>query len=393
MGSTVRSLLGKEISAKVVPAVPKLNESIKEGNVKIDPEEEVIMSEKLQESEDFDFVDQYSDAEEESSPSLLAENSADSALNCAFVGVGAGGCRIAQAFLELGFNRTLLVNTTEKDFDSNAPAENQVVIPGSDGIAKDVSKGKKILRNNGTVVEDALRTKIGKVDWLFVCAGGGGGTGSSVFALNSVFEQHLASSGGEGRIVYIVSSPTAQEKLNQTIKENSLSLIQEVSESPHLVIDNEKQFNIFRNKTGLRGMFRSANTAFAKMFWQVLKLASESSPIQTFDGQDLARLLRCTGRMVVGHSIAEPSPDMGNQLFSSCLNSSPCATLEGKPEAGVLLHIVPESMADDPDLVMHLDAAASYLGSRTRTLFRGIYIKSSVDRLITILAIAGVSGE
>ena len=36
---------------------------------------------------------------------------------------------------------------------------------------------KKVLSDNSTVVEDALRTKLGKVDWLFVLASGGGGTG------------------------------------------------------------------------------------------------------------------------------------------------------------------------------------------------------------------------
>ena len=391
MGSTVKNFRSTAAFQANQPAQKELNENTKKSDATLD--EEIIMSGDTQETEDFDFVDQYSEIEDGSSMSLLGDNSADSAINCAFVGVGAGGCRIAQAFLELGFSKTLLVNTTEKDFDSKAPLDNQVVIPGSDGIAKDISKGQKILRNNGAVVEDALRTKIGKVDWLFVCAGGGGGTGSSVFALNSVFEQHLASTGGDGTVVYIVSSPTSQEKLNQTIKENSDSLLRDISRSPHLVIDNEKQFNIFRNKTGLRGMFSSANTAFAKMFWQVLKLASETSPIQTFDGQDLARLLKSPGRMVVGHSIAEPGPDMGNQIFSSCLNSSPCASLDGRPETGALLHVVPETMADDPDLVLHLDAAASYLGSRSRTLFRGIYIKSSVKRLITILVVAGISVE
>ena len=58
----------------------------------------------------------------------LPENEAVSALNCAFIGVGGAGGKLAKAFLDLGFNKTLLLNTTEKDqpegvdrrpFDSN----------------------------------------------------------------------------------------------------------------------------------------------------------------------------------------------------------------------------------------------------------------------------------
>ena len=36
-------------------------------------------------------------------------------INIGFVGVGGGGNKMANAFIELGFNKTLLVNTTGKD--------------------------------------------------------------------------------------------------------------------------------------------------------------------------------------------------------------------------------------------------------------------------------------
>ena len=72
---------------------------------------------------------------------------------------------------------------------------------------------KKYLKQNGAVVEDALRVKFGKVDWLLVFAGGGGGTGSSVTALHHVFERYMRSVQAAGTVVYVVSWPTAQENL------------------------------------------------------------------------------------------------------------------------------------------------------------------------------------
>ena len=81
----------------------------------------------------------------------------------------------------------------------------------ADGIGKNIAYGKEVLTQNGAVVEDALRIKLGKVDWLFVMAGGGGGTGSSVVALQPVFERYLQSVQASGKVVYIVSWPTAQE--------------------------------------------------------------------------------------------------------------------------------------------------------------------------------------
>ena len=66
-----------------------------------------------------------------------------------------------------------------------------ILIPDADGVAKNVAYGKKVFDENSAVVEDAIRTKLGKVDWLFVLAGGGGGTGSSCVELHEVFERYL----------------------------------------------------------------------------------------------------------------------------------------------------------------------------------------------------------
>ena len=63
---------------------------------------------------EFDFVEAYDD-EPIADDELLPENTAVSAINCAFIGVGGGGGKLAKAFLDLGFNKTLLVNTTLKD--------------------------------------------------------------------------------------------------------------------------------------------------------------------------------------------------------------------------------------------------------------------------------------
>ena len=157
-------------------------------------------------------------------------------------------------------------------------------------MAKNVDFGKDVFGRNGAVVEDALRTKLGKVDWLFVLAGGGG-TGSACASLHGVFERYLSSIQAEGRVVYIVSWPTAQELLNPTIAKNALSLINDVTSHTHIVLDNERQLELLRGKVGMLNMFPVANSTFAKLFNQILKLASEKSPVQTFDSKDLERTL------------------------------------------------------------------------------------------------------
>ena len=125
---------------------------------------------------DFGFVEAYDDDPAAADERLLPDNTAPSAINCAFVGVGGGGGKLAKAFLDVGFNKTILVNTTVKDQPDGVDPAHFLLVPGADGVGKDVVLGKKVLGDNSALYEDALRTRMGQVDWIFVLAGGGGTT-------------------------------------------------------------------------------------------------------------------------------------------------------------------------------------------------------------------------
>ena len=135
------------------------------------------------------------------------------------------------------------------------------LIPDSDGIGKNVEYGKEVLSQNGAIVEDALRIKLGKVDWLFVLAGGGGGTGSSVTALHPVFERYMRSVQSSGKVVYVVSWPTAQENLNPTIARNASDTGQMMLPNTRILfLDNERATRLLRGRIGMLGMYPVANT-------------------------------------------------------------------------------------------------------------------------------------
>ena len=322
---------------------------------------------------------------------MLPENRAPSAVSCAFLGVGGGGGKLAKAFLDLGYTKTLLVNTTVKDQPEGVPAEHFLLLPGADGVGKDIALGKKVLSDNSASVEDALRTRIGKVDWLFVLAGGGGGTGSACGALHLSLERYLKSVGAGGKVVYVITKPSAQELLNPTISTNYESLSADVALQPHILLDNEKQLQLLRGKVGMLGMYPTANKNFAKLVMQVLKLADENSPIQSFDSKDLERVLGTSGRMVIGSTVARDvsKQDIGAMLYQGCLKSSPCPSPAGKASTGVMLLVVTPEMASDPAVSKKLEAAFSYVGGRTDTLFSGVYVKQPLPGLIAISVIGG----
>ena len=344
------------------------------------------------EDDDFDFVDHYGAEIETKSDDQLPDNTAKSALNCAFVGLGGGGGKMAKAFLDLGFNKTMLVNTTDKDQPEGMDPKHLVLIPDADGVGKDVELGKAILKDNGAVVEDALKNKLGAIDWLFVLAGGGGGTGSACVALHDVFDRYLKSVQAKGSIVYIVSQPSAQELLNNTIAKNASALAEDVAEHTHIVLDNERQLELLRGKVGILGMYPTANKTFAKLLWQILKLASEQSSVQTFDSKDLENCLRINKRIFVGTTvITDPKiPNLGATIYQNCSKRSPCPVPRGKGKAGAMLLVATPDMANDPEISKHLDSAISYVGGRTSTLFSGVYVRNKLPGLIAILMTSGL---
>jgi hypothetical protein len=126
------------------------------------------------------------------------------------------------------------------------------------------------------------------------------------------------------------------------------------------------------------------------MFWQLLRLAGEPSPVQVFDGKDLERFLSSPGRMVIGSAICPPGPNLGVQLYQTCLNNSPCPAPKGHAETGVLLQVITEDHANDVDISGHLEASTAYVGGRTSTLFSGIYVRDNLPGLVTVLALGGL---
>ena len=341
--------------------------------------------------DEFDFVGAYSDDEEVTDELLLPDNTADSAINCAFLGIGGGGGKLAKAFLDIGFSKTLLVNTTVKDQPEGVDPAHFLLVPGADGVGKDIDLGKKILGENSALVEDAVRSRIGSPDWIFVLAGGGGGTGSACLSLHDSLTRHLKTVGASGKVVYIVSKPSAQELLNSTIERNYNAVLKDVGSYPHIIIDNERQLQLLRNKVGMLNLYPVANKNFAKLVAQVFKLAATHSDIQAFDTKDLEKCLSHDGRMVLGSTIIKDTDrkDLGAAVLQGCINASPCPAPGTKSHAGALMLIATSAMAGDPQISKNLEAAFSYVGGRTEALFSGVYVRERIPGLIALCLLTG----
>ena len=155
--SSLRNLRGKVTAEAVLEKPNNINQEIinnmakNTGKKKVD---KVAEEESLE--DDFGFLGNYDDENDNSDSLSLPENTAKSAISCAFIGVGGGGGKMAKAFIDIGFNKTFLINTTEKDQPSDLDEKHFLLIPGADGVGKDVSLGKEVLDSNSAMVEDAL---------------------------------------------------------------------------------------------------------------------------------------------------------------------------------------------------------------------------------------------
>ena len=341
--------------------------------------------------DEFDFVDAYDEPGDSADEQSLPENTSDSAIKCAFIGLGGGGGKLAKAFLDAGFNKTLLVNTTVKDQPDGVPPDHFLLVPGADGVGKDVDLGKKILEENSALIEDAVRARIGAPDWIFVLVGGGGGTGSASGVLHDTLTRHLKTVGASGKVVYVVSKPSSQELLNTTIERNYQSIATDISGHPHIIIDNERQLQLLRNKVGMLNLYPVANKNFAKLLSQILKLANTHSDIQAFDSKDLEKCLSTDGRIVIGSKVIKDTGrrDLGAAVLQGCINNSPCPPPNNRCESGALMLIVSTAMAADPGISKNLEAAFSYVGGRTNALFSGVYVRDRIPGLIALCLLAG----
>ena len=124
----------------------------------------------------------------------------------------------------------------------------------------------------------------------------------------------------------------------------------------------------------------------------MLKLAEETSPIQTFDSKDLEKCLGAPGRMLVGSTVIRDvtARDLGSTLYQGCIKSSPCPSPAKSSKTGVMLLVVTPDMAGDPEVSNKIEAAFSYVGGRTETLFSGVYLKDRLPGLIAISILGGM---
>ena len=117
-------------------------------------------------------------------------------LDLCAIGLGQGGGNLAAEWRRRGY-RAVVFNTARADLrglsraaDLDVPKDFQhyIGIEGSDGAGRDPEFGRECIREHAEAIREVVRRDLAGADALLLCAGLGGGTGSSCDALIEVLE-------------------------------------------------------------------------------------------------------------------------------------------------------------------------------------------------------------
>tara|TARA_R110002051_G_scaffold1143_5_gene5798 strand:+ start:2642 stop:3880 length:1239 start_codon:yes stop_codon:yes gene_type:complete len=340
------------------------------------------------------------------------ENTVKGALTYAFIGAGQGGGRMAKAFYDLGYKKTIAVNTAKNDLNLlDLPEEHKFYIDhfGDQGAGKDQTKAAVAFEAREQEVFNKLKSIIGeKVDRIIICAGVAGGSGGgSVVPLVKLCKKYFTYVGKEvnasERVGVIASLPTTGESASPVVAKNAYnrmkqlcSMAEEKKFSPLIIVDNQKIKKLYPKLT-VKAFWPTINNTVAGLFHIFNVLATQNSDYTSFDPQDYDSVMKSSGCMIMGvTAVKDFESETG---VSTALKSNLERTLlaEGfdlktaTAAAGVVVggsKIFEESAG----LMDNLEHAFSTLAAITGNalVHRGIYEDPKKDKLVVYTLIGGL---
>jgi len=240
------------------------------------------------------------------------------ALKLAFVGVGAAGGRIVNEFYERGYRRCLAINTCLQDRAGlNEDLEFVNLNIGGSGKNPAVSKDLMSKPQNKVQFMNYFKEILGtEFDFVMVCAGLGGGTGSGGGPeLVKALKEYIEINAINAKVGAILSLPQNAE--GSRVAANALGAYEafaRLNPAPLLIIDNARVARIRKSTVG--SLHKDANKDVVTML-HTLNVLSATPAIQSFDKADFSQLLS-SGMVTLGMS-GIPNWQEGSDVLSKAI--------------------------------------------------------------------------
>jgi len=312
-----------------------------------------------------------------------------SALKMAFIGAGQGGGRIAQAFYDMGYRRVCVCNTTSQDMESLTIPSKLVIGNDRGGAGKDPEEGKLAAQESYEDLMDQMMRAFGEsVEHVYICVGGGGGSGTGSWpVLLDAAREYAKSTNIEKpfgkHLGVIMSLPKRSEgsrvQRNAHIAINdALSKLNRGLISSLVIVDNAKIHELYPGLP-VKKFWTVANRNFAGVLHTFNLLAAKDSEYNTFDRADLRSVVQ-NGLMVFGMTRVERW--QGKEDISKAVRQNLKGTLladgfdlSKANMAGAIVLAHDQILAEIPmeNIDYAFSALGRALGNEGITLHNGIY--------------------
>jgi len=255
-------------------------------------------------------LETYELAEEEDISQV--QNETNGATDYAIIGTGQCGGRLAEAFYNIGYKKSLVINTAEQDLETvKLPDEHKMLIgtEGS-GAGKDMRNGEAAAKKASQAIFDRMRRIFGNCDHIMVCAGAGGGTGGgslgTIVAAAKKYIEFIKAGDPDKRVGVVMTLPTSGELRSGNIKLNARNVLNDMATSaykkqisPLIIVDNDKIGRLYRNLSP-KAFWPTVNGTVAGLFDIFNKLAKLNTEYTTFDPVDYRSIMECGGCCIMG---------------------------------------------------------------------------------------------
>lgn len=231
----------------------------------------------------------------------------------AWLGSGQCGGRIIKTFYNLGYRKTLAVNTTHLDLDTlDLPRHHKLLMDiGTSGAGKDMKRGAEAVNlYKQQVLHNTEKIFGSDIDHVMVCFGAGGGTGSGsargLIELAKNYVRRLGFTNPERSVGAMMTLPTIGEAKSPKIAANAYTVAAELAElsamgkiSPLIIIDNAKISTMYPGLT-VRDFWPTINRTVGVLFDVFNRLSSLPSQYTSFDHADYYSIISAGGCAIMG---------------------------------------------------------------------------------------------
>ncbi|MGG1880331.1 plasmid replication protein [Paenibacillus cisolokensis] len=238
-------------------------------------------------------------------------------LKYGFLGLGMGGTSIAHACAGMRLTAkseqrpytAMLINSNEMDLFKlpDYPNIKKTTLTGYErGVGRDIQLGQQAFNVHKTDIAETVQSYFNDRDYIFICCGLGGGTGTGA-VIEAI--RLLHGNGFAGRFGLLLTLPRRNE--GRKVLDNALQRLQVIKRAMQglgaiVVVDNEKLFQTGLNQSqSVEDFMKSCNRHVARLLHDLNTVTASYKPYGSyhFDASEWLNILKTGGCLHIGKCV------------------------------------------------------------------------------------------